>query len=146
MKYQTVSGGGTLTTSGNLVFQGLNDGRLVAYSADGGGKLWKMQLGTPIMAAPSTWSLDGKQYVSVLVGWGGATGLYVGNPTRQYKAPGRLFTFVLDGNARLEPVRGIEKPALTVIEHTATTAEVEHGATLFARRCSMCHGITAVSG
>jgi hypothetical protein len=24
---------------------------------------------------------------------------YVGNPTHQFKAPGRLFTFVLDGNA-----------------------------------------------
>jgi quinohemoprotein ethanol dehydrogenase len=70
----------------------------------------------------------------------------VGNPTKQYKAPGRLFTFVLDGKAKLEPVRGIEKNPLTVIEQTAAPAEVERGATLFGRRCSMCHGVAAVSG
>ena len=141
-----VTGGGTLTTAGNLVFQGLSDGRLVAYTADTGEQRWEVQVGNGIMAAPSTWSLDAKQYVSVLVGWGGASGLYAPNPTGQYKAPGRLFTFVIDGSAKLEPVRGIEKNALTVIDHASTPAEVERGATLFARRCSMCHGVAAVSG
>jgi len=140
------TGGGTLTTAGNLVFQGLSDGRFVAYTADTGTKLWEVQLGNGIMAAPSTWSLDGRQYVSVLVGWGGASGLYAPNPTQQYKAPGRLFTFVLDGQAKLEPVRGIERPPLTAIEYKSSPAEVERGATLFGRRCSMCHGIAAVSG
>lgn len=146
IKYQGVTGGGTLTTAGNLVFQGLSDGRLVAYTADAGKKLWETQLGNGIMAAPNTWELDGKQYVSVLVGWGGAGGLYAPNPTHQYKAPGRLYTFVLDGKTKLEPVHGIQKPALTAIPFTATPAEVERGATLFGRRCSMCHGIAAVSG
>ncbi|MEP7312039.1 MAG: PQQ-dependent dehydrogenase, methanol/ethanol family [Pseudomonadota bacterium] len=146
IRHERATGGGTLTTAGNLVFQGLSTGRLVAYSADTGEQRWEVQLGNGIMAAPSTWSLDGKQYVSVLVGWGGATGLYVPNPTGQYKAPGRLFTFVLDGTAKLEPVRGIERPALTSIKHDATLAEVERGAALFSRRCSMCHGVAAVSG
>ena len=146
VKYQRVTGGGTLTTAGNLVFQGLSDGRLVAYAADTGEQKWEVQVGNGIMAAPSTWSLDGRQYVSVLVGWGGATGLYAANPTGQYKAPGRLFTFVIDGNAKLEPVRGIARPALTVIEHAATPAEVELGSALYSRRCSMCHGVAAASG
>jgi quinohemoprotein ethanol dehydrogenase len=146
VKYQGATGGGTVTTAGNLVFQGLSDGRFVAYTADTGEKLWDVQLGNGIMAAPSTWSLDGKQYVSVMVGWGGAGGLYAPNPTQQFKAPGRLFTFVLDGTAKLEPVRGIDKPALTVIDQTTTQAQVERGATLFGRRCSMCHGVAAVSG
>ena len=145
IKYPDVTGGGTLTTAGNLVFQGLSDGRLVAYTADKGTKVWEAQLGNGVMAAPSTWSLDGKQYVSVLVGWGGATGLYVPNPTGQYKAPGRLFTFVLDGKAKLDPVRGIQKNPLTAVKFEATPAQVERGATLFGRRCQMCHGIAAVS-
>lgn len=146
IKYEEATGGGTLTTAGNLVFQGLSDGRFVAYAADSGTKLWEVQLGNGIMAAPSTYLLDGKQYVSVLVGWGGASGLYAPNPTKQYKAPGRLFTFVLDGTAKLEPVRGIEKPPLSAIEFRATPEEVARGAVLFNRRCSMCHGIAAVSG
>jgi mono/diheme cytochrome c family protein len=97
-----------------------------------GGRLRKV-----LMQAP--------QYVSVMVGWGGATGLYVGNPTHQFKAPGRLYTFVLDGKAKLEPVRGIQKNPLSVIEHPSTPADVDYGAALFARRCSMCHGVAAVS-
>ena len=141
-----VTGGGTLTTAGNLVFQGLSDGRFVVYTADTGEQLWQTQLGNGIMAAPSTWLLDGQQYISVLVGWGGASGLYAPNPTKQYKAPGRLFTFVLDGKARLEPVRGIDKNPLTTIAFTASPSELERGATLFGRRCSMCHGVAAVSG
>ncbi len=141
-----VTGGGTLTTAGNLVFQGLSDGHLVAYTADKGEKVWEANVGAGIMAAPSTWSLDGKQYVSVLVGWGGATGLYVPNPTGLYKPPGRLFTFVIDGTATLEPVRGVERNPLTVVEHKATAEEVDRGYTLFTRRCSMCHGFNAVSG
>jgi quinohemoprotein ethanol dehydrogenase len=140
------TGGGTLTTAGNLVFQGLSNGLLVAYTADKGEKVWEVQLGNGILAAPSTWSLDGKQYVSVLVGWGGASGLYAANPTGHYKAPGRLFTFVLDGKAKLEPVSGIERNALTVIKHQAMPEQVAHGAELFGRRCSMCHGVAAVSG
>jgi quinohemoprotein ethanol dehydrogenase len=146
INYEEATGGGTLTTAGNLVFQGLSDGRFIAYAADSGTKLWEVQLGNGIMAAPSTYLLDGKQYVSVLVGWGGASGLYAPNPTKQYKAPGRLFTFVLDGTAKLEPVRGIEKPPLSAIEFRATPEEVARGAVLFNRRCSMCHGIAAVSG
>jgi quinohemoprotein ethanol dehydrogenase len=146
IKYQGATGGGTVTTAGNLVFQGMSDGRLLAYTADTGEKLWEAQLGNGIMAAPSTWQLDGRQYVSVLVGWGGASGLYVPNPTQQYKAPGRLFTFVLDGKVPLTPVRGIQKNPLTPISFTATPEEVERGATLFGRRCSMCHGVAAVSG
>ena len=33
--------GGTLTTAGNLVFQGTADGRFVAYNATTGEKLWE---------------------------------------------------------------------------------------------------------
>jgi hypothetical protein len=52
------------------------------------------------------------------------------------EAPGRLFTFVLDGSAKLELVRGIEKPTLTVIAQTATPAEVERGG-------SACRNLTS---
>ena len=38
-------GGGTVSTAGNLVFQTINDGRLLAYSADKGDKLLEIQTG-----------------------------------------------------------------------------------------------------
>jgi quinohemoprotein ethanol dehydrogenase len=143
--YDGETGGGTLTTAGNLVFQGTNVGRFIAYRASDGEKLWETDLGLGIMAAPSTYMLDGKQYVSVLAGLGGATALYR-SPSPHYKASGRVFTFVIDGDAGLEPVRSLERPVLTRIEHDSTPAEIERGAALYSSRCSMCHGVGAISG
>jgi quinohemoprotein ethanol dehydrogenase len=140
------AGGGVLTTAGNLVFQGTDTGRLAAYSADRGRKLWELELGHGIMAAPSTYSLDGKQYVTVLAGMGGASGLYGRNPSALYKASGRLWTFALDADAQFVPVRGVPLPALSPIAHTATPEQIARGAQLFGQRCAMCHGINAASG
>jgi quinohemoprotein ethanol dehydrogenase len=64
-------GGGTVTTAGNLVFQVLPDGRLMAYSADKGEKLLEIQTNLKGgMAPPITYVVDGKQYVSVMGGTG----------------------------------------------------------------------------
>lgn len=43
------SGGGVLTTAGNLVIQGTADGKLVVYRADTGVKLHEIDVGTGIM-------------------------------------------------------------------------------------------------
>jgi quinohemoprotein ethanol dehydrogenase len=67
--------GGTLTTAGNLVFQGTADGRFIAYNATSGEKLWESPTGSGVVAAASTYMLDGKQYVSIAVGWGGVFGI-----------------------------------------------------------------------
>ena len=66
-------GGGTLTTAGNLVFQVINDGRLMAYSADKGEKLLELQTGLRSgMGPPITYRLDGKQYIALMGGVGAA--------------------------------------------------------------------------
>jgi quinohemoprotein ethanol dehydrogenase len=44
---------GTVTTAGNLVFQGQADGRLLAYAADDGEVLWSQNLGLGITAPPA---------------------------------------------------------------------------------------------
>ena len=64
-------GGGTVTTAGNIVFQVVPDGRLMAYSADKGEKLLEVQTGLRSgMGPPITYQLDGKQYVSFMGGQG----------------------------------------------------------------------------
>src|SRR5579863_3997672 len=64
-------GGGTVTTSGNLVFQVTPDGHLMAYSADKGEKLLDVQTGLRGgMGPPITYELDGKQYVTLAGGTG----------------------------------------------------------------------------
>src|SRR5262249_34819452 len=64
-------GGGTVTTASNLVFQVVNDGRLMAYTADKGEKLFEVQTGLRGgMVPPITFMLDGKQYVALAGGTG----------------------------------------------------------------------------
>jgi quinohemoprotein ethanol dehydrogenase len=139
-------GGGTLTTAGNLVFQGTDTGYLVAYRADTGAKLWEKNVGIGIMAAPSTYSIDGRQYVAVLAGMGGAAVLYGRNPTSHFKATGRVYAFALDARAEVPPVRGIERPLPEPIASDATPQQIARGAELFGNRCAMCHGVAAQSG
>jgi quinohemoprotein ethanol dehydrogenase len=95
-------GGGTLTTAGNLVFQTLNDGRLMAYSADKGEKVLEIQTGLHSgMGPPITWQLGGKQYVSLMGGVGNVSG-NAGPANVATDNPPRLVTFVLDGTAQLD--------------------------------------------
>jgi quinohemoprotein ethanol dehydrogenase len=96
-------GGGTLTTAGNLVFQTVNDGRLLAYSADRGEKLLEIQTGLRSgMGPPITYQLDGQQYLSLMGGVGSAAaGGNAGPGNASTPFPPRLLTFVLDGNAPL---------------------------------------------
>jgi quinohemoprotein ethanol dehydrogenase len=65
------TGGGTVSTAGNLVFQVVPDGRLMAYSADKGEKLLEIQTNlSGGMGPPITYQLDGKQYVALMGGVG----------------------------------------------------------------------------
>jgi quinohemoprotein ethanol dehydrogenase len=102
------AGGGCLTTAGNLVIQVIPDGRLVAYSADKGQKLFEVQTGLRRgMGAPITYEIDGKQYISLMGGMGVTEryGLTANNPPPPPPSPStiypRLLTFVLDGKAQL---------------------------------------------
>jgi len=94
-------GGGTVTTAGNLVFQVIGDGRLLAYSAGKGEKLLELKTNRNGAAAPITYMVDGKQYVAFLAGTGrppqteGPTDAKVDNPPM-------LFAFEL-GTAALQP-------------------------------------------
>jgi PQQ-dependent dehydrogenase (methanol/ethanol family) len=98
-------GGGTVSTAGNLVLQVINDGRLLAYTADTGEKLLEIEtnLGGG-MGPPITYLVNGRQYVSFMGGVGETTG----GPGPGNAGPGilpRLLTFVLDGKAPMpEPV------------------------------------------
>jgi len=89
------SGGGTVATGGNLVFQVVPDGRLIAYTADKGDKVFEIQSGLRGgMGPPITYMLDGKQYVAITGGQGaGRGGAVQVNP--------KLLVFALDGKAQL---------------------------------------------
>jgi len=85
--------GGVLSTR-DLVFQGDARGMFRAFDASSGKSLWSYDLGTGIMAAPSTFLVDGTQYVSVAVGWGGSESLLDQALTEKIN-PGTVYTFAL---------------------------------------------------
>ena len=133
--------GGTLTTAGNVVFQGTADGRLVAYHAASGEKLWEAPTGTGVVAAPSTYMVDGKQYVSVAVGWGGVYGLAARATERQ--GPGTVYTFVVGGKARM-PEFVAQRTGQLLQGVKYDPAKVEAGTMLYVANCVFCHGVPGV--
>ena len=62
-----------LTTAGNLVFFGMPSGEFQAIDARTGEHLWKFQCGSGHHSSPTTYSIDGRQYIAVPVGWGAWT-------------------------------------------------------------------------
>jgi len=59
---------GVLATAGTLVFVGHYDGTFAAYDAKTLNEVWSFNVGSPIQAPPVSYSVNGKQYVAVLVG------------------------------------------------------------------------------
>ena len=148
VQYKMMWSGGTLTTAGNLVFQGTSDGRFVAYSADKGEKLWESPVGIGIIGSPVTYEIDGAQYVSVMAGWGGSFPLVGGYALTDINTQnvGRLLTFALDAKQSLAVLPKRPMTPLTPIESTAPAEMVDKGGALFTQWCAVCHGVGAVGG
>jgi len=141
--------GGTLTTAGNLVFQGNAEGQFVAYSADKGTRLWSFPAQTGIIAAPMTYAIGGQQYVAVLAGWGGVWDIATGVLARKSGATrniSRLLVFKLGAKGALPPAPPMTKLVLDPPALTGTPQQVAHGGQLYGRYCSVCHGDAAVAG
>jgi quinohemoprotein ethanol dehydrogenase len=142
---------GTLTTAGNVVFQGRADGTFWAYRADNGESLWHTELGHGVSAPPITYSVGGRQYVALLVGWGGAGAATPGLVATQhgwaYRAhTRRLVAFALDGTVELPAQAPPTYPQPLVVEDfTVDPALAERGGVLYSEVCMMCHGAGAGS-
>ncbi|MFV0476638.1 MAG: PQQ-dependent dehydrogenase, methanol/ethanol family [Parahaliea sp.] len=145
--YEHVGNGGTLTTAGNLVFQGTADGRVLAYAADSGKPLWEREVSSGVVAAPISYEVDGEQYVAFNVGWGGAFPITFGALAYRTHvvADSRLYVFKIGGKQTMPPVRRrtIEPPSPPPLEADAET--LAKGSDLFGKHCGLCHGLSAMS-
>ncbi|MGE0851638.1 MAG: PQQ-dependent dehydrogenase, methanol/ethanol family [Hyphomicrobiaceae bacterium] len=133
--------GGTLATAGNLVFQGTADGRFVAYNAMTGAKLWETATGTGVVAAPAIYEIDGKQYVSIAVGWGGVYG--IAHRATERKGPGTVYTFMIGGTAKAPEFVAYQQGAL-LKDVKYDPAHVKEGTLLYVSNCVFCHGVPGV--
>jgi len=89
--------GGILATP-DLVFAGQPDGEVFALNAATLQKMWSFNTGAGVNAPPMTFTSDGKQYVAILVGMGGAWDKWFMDSTPGLKSmqPGStLYVFAL---------------------------------------------------
>ncbi len=133
--------GGTMSTP-DLVFQGTRTGYFNVHDARTGKKLKSIFTGTGIMAAPTTYSIDGEQYVVVMAGYGGAetSGYLADAAFFQYENKGRIIAFKLGGGETPLPPKQkhIEAPAPPDIKIKEDL--IKRGSALYEFYCEICHG------
>ncbi|MGQ3176475.1 MAG: hypothetical protein ACT6SC_02615 [Blastomonas fulva] len=137
--------GGTIATAGDLVFAGDAHGTFSAFGARDGKRLWSFKQPSGILAAPASYSIDGVQYIAVLVGkGGGAMGLPDVNRPRIPRLNGRMLVFKLGGKAKLPDMPAADELPLDPPALTAAADVVQGGATQYGRYCTVCHGDAAI--
>jgi len=124
------------------VIQGSVDGRLRVFNDETGALLKEIDTGSPLIAAPMTYTANGVQYIAILAGTGGGGWNFwmPGNVATERGNENRIIAFRLDGGATPVPP---PLPAVTPIPEPpaqpGTAADIAAGAALFARNCSGCH-------
>jgi alcohol dehydrogenase (cytochrome c) len=68
IKHPTPTWAGVLSTAGGVVFTGDNEGFVIVADSKSGQELWRYQTGAPIYAPPTTYMIDGRQYVVMPAG------------------------------------------------------------------------------
>src|SRR5262249_38483751 len=108
--------------------------------ADTGERLWGSPAQTGVLAGPSTFELDGEQYVAVVAGFRTGAG-------SNYWAPNysRLLVYKLGGTASLPEPAAIPTPTLNPPPAFGTPQVIAHGQDLYGRYCSTCHGTDGLS-
>ena len=79
--------GGALATAGGLVFAGEGNGWFRAYDARNGRVLWSFNAGAGVNAPPSSYTVNGKQYIVVAAG---------GNVQLDYKRGNSIVAFTVE--------------------------------------------------
>jgi alcohol dehydrogenase (cytochrome c) len=96
-QFMTMSG--AVATAGDLVFYGTVDGWFRAVNDRTGKVLWSQKLGSGIVAAPMTYlGPDGRQYVAVYAGVGGAAMVAAAMPGFPPRGS-TLYVFSIDGDS-----------------------------------------------
>ena len=135
---------GVLTTASGLLIHGDVGGRLTVRDAKTGAVLKQIETGTPIMAAPMTYQVDGVQYIAVMAGWGGGGFPFVPRYAAAYDRGNlnRLLVFRLGGGKveqppLLPPLEVAPEPPVQAAGVTAET--IARGQGLFFGNCAICH-------
>jgi len=146
--HKNFENGGVLSTAGNLVFQGTADGEMVAYNAQTGERVWTAPTQTGVLAPPISYSIDGEQYIAVVVGWGAVSANFTGlvlNADGTKRNISRILAFKVGGTAVLPPMPDMPV-RVSPPDQFGSAEQVAKGAGLYGRYCAVCHGVTVISG
>jgi len=135
-KEKSIWNSGVLTTS-DLVFQGNAEGDFNALDAKTGQVIWTKNLGTGIVAPPITYLVDGVQYVTIAVGWGGVVSLK--NKNTEQINPGTIYTFAIGKNAAMPVFEKEAKKEYVTLAVDISDTQIAKGEDLFDKYCSACH-------
>jgi mono/diheme cytochrome c family protein/outer membrane protein assembly factor BamB len=135
---------GVLATAGDLVFQGTAEGAFVAYDSRTGKEVWRYDVGNGVVAAASSYEIDGVQYVALMVGYGGTGPLFQhwALPDRP-RLPGRLMVFKIGGTDTAAPFPWTQRATLDLSQVSAP-GDAAAGLKLFHTNCLVCHSSNAV--
>lgn len=134
--------GGVLSTGGGLVVQGGLDGILRVFRDTDGKLLKQIEVGTAMIAAPATYTVNGVQYIAVLAGSGGGgwSSWLPQNIAYRKGNANRILAFRLDGGApQVPPDLPPPQPIPAPPAQTGTPADIAAGAALFGANCTGCH-------
>jgi alcohol dehydrogenase (cytochrome c) len=132
---------GSVTTAGNIVFVGRNNGELQAYDARSGKQRWSFQPGAGANNTPTVFENDGKEYVAFYAGGNGLASTQHGD---------NLWLFGLDG--KLGPVkaggagRGVQHAGENTEDSNSRNGDATRGQGIFSDNCSACHGLSGHGG
>jgi len=144
--------GGVLATAGGLVFQGTVDSKFSAYEAATGKAVWSFDAGAPVLAPPISYTVNGRQYVTVLSGSGGSLVLigdaFKDHPIGYREQARRVLTFAIGGRARLPRAVPYVMRPVNDPDYSANPEAEQRGFAYYAQTCIMCHGrdVSALGG
>jgi quinohemoprotein ethanol dehydrogenase len=148
--WDTIAYSGILTTKGNLLFTGHNDGRILAYDATNGKQLWEFMMDAGANAPPITYEINGKQYISIFA---------AGNTLAGTKHGDKIYTFSLEGKygslkdipndkINVSPVKKsseIEKQEASD-QNKKEDKNTATGENIYIGNCLACHGNQGAGG
>jgi quinohemoprotein ethanol dehydrogenase len=139
--------GGTMTTAGNLVFQGDAVGMFNAYAADTGKLLLSVPVQSGVLTGASTYMVDGEQYVAFMTSKGGAFPLvtgYAAGASGQIPNIPRLIVMKLGAKGKLPDLPQTIAHVWNPPVQTGTPADIAAGQSSYQRYCLVCHNPGAV--
>ncbi len=129
--------GGLLSTAAGLLMQGDAEGIFAIRDVQDGRVLKRFDLRSGISAPPITYMVDGEQYLTILVGWGGDWAKLHKYVPRIHD--GTIYTFKLNGTAPYPEKLPPNEQPLTTLRDNAEPVRVGNGWNVFTRFCIHCH-------